>query len=399
MSDALTTAAIVPTYNRADLLVQTLESLLKQTHRPEEIVVVDDGSTDKTGTTLVDYESAVRIISLQNAGKAHALNVALEATDADYIWIMDDDDIALPDALERHLHIISRRRQPTFTYSGYYAFRGDFRPELCNEASRVECEFLDDDEFSLELMRRFRFYMQGMLVPAVCYEQVGPFNEQLDFNEDYEMILRLARAFSGCRVEGPTFMRRLHDGWRGSAENPRRAEDRRATFREYDRTIFLGLYESLPLVEYLPRSRRKQRLDAGDERAARLQRAWIMALHGLYDFAYADLDQVLIDANGDTGLSRRDERIFSAMFNVNVWWLNEYSDFPPRIGGFLRARRARHALGACARGLGWRLSREIRCLRLGNAAVLAIHFWRLTGFWGALCASDTVIRRHRWGTA
>ena len=94
-------SVLVPTYNRAGLLPQCLASLFAQTLPPSEIIVIDDGSEDGTPELLRSYGRRIRPIRKSNGGKSTALNVGLDAVRGDYVWVIDDDDVALPHALER----------------------------------------------------------------------------------------------------------------------------------------------------------------------------------------------------------------------------------------------------------------------------------------------------------
>ena len=91
---------LVPTFNRANFLLQSLTSILGQTRPADEIIIVNDGSTDDTLELLKPYEDRVRVLSQPNAGKAAALNFGLKHATGDLVWIFDDDDIAALNALE-----------------------------------------------------------------------------------------------------------------------------------------------------------------------------------------------------------------------------------------------------------------------------------------------------------
>ena len=87
---------IVPTFNRASMLQQCIDSVLKQTAKPLEIIVVDDGSTDATAAIANGFPPVVRYLAKRNEGKGAALNFALPFARGEWIWFFDDDDVALP---------------------------------------------------------------------------------------------------------------------------------------------------------------------------------------------------------------------------------------------------------------------------------------------------------------
>jgi glycosyltransferase involved in cell wall biosynthesis len=373
-----TVGVVIPTYNRSKLVVQAVDSMLQQTRPPEDVVVVDDGSPDDTAAVLTAYGDRIRYLRQANAGRPTALNHGLAALETDYVWIMDDDDLAMPDALERHLALLNAHPEIDFTFSGNYVFQGDAPPSTLPPERLVECPDPGDAEFFIRVLIWFRFYMQSMLVPRECYREVGPFDESLGFNDDYDMILRLARRFRGGKLAKPAFMLREHSGARGPAHERRALAEREATFREYDKKILSKLRRELSLEEYLPRGTAERPLNARQTREALLQRAGIMARHELFDAAFADIDAALAERGGDE-LTPREQQLFSHMLNVDHWWLKKHRQFPSRMGKFLRERRAWPALESCAIGLGWRIAQERRSGRYRNAFEMADQLRRLTG--------------------
>jgi glycosyltransferase involved in cell wall biosynthesis len=96
----LTVAITVPTYNRADLIAETLDSLLAQTRPADEIFVVDDGSTDDTQSVLARYAGRIRAIRVPNSGELSARNLTLRESTCDLMAFCDSDDLWEPDALQ-----------------------------------------------------------------------------------------------------------------------------------------------------------------------------------------------------------------------------------------------------------------------------------------------------------
>jgi glycosyltransferase involved in cell wall biosynthesis len=92
-----TIAAIVPSYNRAHCVGYAIDSILAQTHPCDEIIVVDDGSTDNTPDVLAAYGDAIRVIRQENAGVSAARNAGIRAATSDWIAFLDSDDIWKPE--------------------------------------------------------------------------------------------------------------------------------------------------------------------------------------------------------------------------------------------------------------------------------------------------------------
>ena len=94
---------VVPCYNAAPFLRATLDSALKQSHAPFEVLVIDDGSTDQSAAIAASYGPPVRVISQANQGESVARNRGIEVARGNWIAFLDADDIWLPEKLERQL--------------------------------------------------------------------------------------------------------------------------------------------------------------------------------------------------------------------------------------------------------------------------------------------------------
>src|ERR1051325_248362 len=99
MPPRVAVSVIVPTYNRAATLAESLESILGQTCSDFELIVADDGSTDDTEAVLARYGGTVRVLRVEHAGVAAARNAALAAAVGEFVAFHDSDDVALPDRL------------------------------------------------------------------------------------------------------------------------------------------------------------------------------------------------------------------------------------------------------------------------------------------------------------
>lgn len=390
-----TVAVIIPTYNRAHFVGQAIDSVLSQTRPPDEVIVVDDGSTDATADVVRAFGRRVRYIRKENAGKAAALNRAMPEVESDYIWLLDDDDVALPSALETHLEILAKHPDIAFSYGAHYAFSGDRPPnlQLLSSQDPVPVRVVTPCALFVCVMLWFPFYLQSMLVPRRCYEAVGSFDESLTFTEDYDMILRLARRFRGGNAGAPIFCLRVHSGLRGPAHERRAASERSATLLDYDRRIITRLHAALPLADYLPRGTAADALTSLQARQARLQRACIMSLHGLFEEAFVDLRGVLDESENGDALSPCERGILQQMLGVEAWWLRAYPDYVASLGRLLRQRHAKAALEACATGLGWRLETAVRGRRYGEAMLIGTHLQRLVGAMQLPALVSTALKR------
>jgi len=100
---------IIPAYNAEKYIENCLESCLNQSYKNIEVIVVNDGSTDKTAIIVENYssnDSRIKIVSTENGGVSRARNIGIDASNGDYLTFVDADDRLLPNALEIMLKVL-----------------------------------------------------------------------------------------------------------------------------------------------------------------------------------------------------------------------------------------------------------------------------------------------------
>lgn len=279
-------AVIVPTFNRADLVGQAIDSLLKQTVPISQIIVVNDGSTDSTESTLDPFRERVSCMFQNNGGKATAINYALASLkdDIDLIWIFDDDDVAFPDALERHLRALEDDRAG-FSYSSYVAAQEDSKKRLLPKHDANTPEIKNESFLSELLIRNFVSH-PGFVVRRQIQEKAGPYDERLVRSQDYDMILRIARISDPAWVEGPTYYRRYNSAPRGSRADRFSHLHYEVKAHHYEKVLFEKIFRVMALEEYLPRDAEY------DEQSALIARMTVMAIRGLWDRVTQDASRL-----------------------------------------------------------------------------------------------------------
>ncbi len=267
-------SVLIPTLNRPEYLRQCLQSLLSQRRAPDQVLVVDDGSTDPSvAQVLQEFSAAVESFSTTGLGRGGAINLAAARARGQLLWVFDDDDIALPDALERLLAPFLHAPDLGFSYGSHRRGLG-----LRDPVAEVPGE----DQLWQGLLLGNLLPGGSMLIRASLFQQVGGFDAALLRSQDYDLALRLART-ARCRRApgGPLFLQRQHDGVRGGPGQRFPAQQRNAYWLSYDQRIFRRLYQELKLAEY-----------GAEERSALLQRMVAMAGKLLIPEVIGDLQEL-----------------------------------------------------------------------------------------------------------
>jgi glycosyltransferase involved in cell wall biosynthesis len=300
-------SVIVPTFNRARLLGQCLDSLLEQSLPPRQILVVDDGSQDGTNDLIASYSTSVQSIRTDNCGKSAAVNSGLKHVGGEYVWVLDDDDVALPDALERLVDPLVSDSRVGFSF-GTKLFC-DCAPdgsigEIIGE-SRVPDRY--DRLFVLRLLKSCFLGGASTLVRRSVYEMIGGYDTSLVRSQDYEMALRISLRFSGARVAGgPTYYHRRHAGLRGSLADRFPSTSRMEKWKKYNQIFIRRLCNELPLETFSPIEDDVSRRSGGNLLPA-LERTAVRAAHGLLEDAERDIE--LLSRRSFDGPVTRAERL------------------------------------------------------------------------------------------
>lgn len=190
-------SVIIPTFNRAKLLRETLASVMAQTIAPFEILVIDDGSTDNTCEMLAREFPNVCVHPISHAEQGAARNVGIAQARGDAIAFLDSDDVWETRFIEHMTNALLNFPRVGFVYCDYALFKGE-RVLRANNL-RAE-EKLGGDIFPNLLESNF-LCTGALLIRRECFTRAGLFDETLPPVEDWDMWLRLARQFQAEYVD------------------------------------------------------------------------------------------------------------------------------------------------------------------------------------------------------
>lgn len=197
---------IIPAYNCAQFLPETLESVFSQNYEAYEIIVVDDGSTDDLVTVLRPYTDKVRYVKQPNAGSAAARNTGLELAQGEYIVFLDADDLLLPGKLRQQVATLILKPHLGLVHSGWL-FIDETGKVMGEESPWHDAPVLDLETW----LRRKPIRMGAMMFRRLWLESVGGLDPDLRQSHDVDLIFRMA--LNGCQAEWvfrPTMAYRVH---------------------------------------------------------------------------------------------------------------------------------------------------------------------------------------------
>lgn len=227
-------AVVIPLYNGRRFIREAIESVLAQTLRPAEIVVVDDGSTDDGPDIVTRMATAlpITLLSKPNGGQSSARNFGIAHTSSELLALLDQDDVWYPDHIERLARPFSRNGEPPIGWvygnldevdeAGRMVARSCLRFAPCSHPKRELLTCLGSDMFVLP---------SATILSRAAFDAVGGFDERLCGFEDDDLFLRIFRAgFENVYVEHSVTRWRIYPG--SVSFSPRMDDSRMTYFRK-----------------------------------------------------------------------------------------------------------------------------------------------------------------------
>jgi len=205
-------SVIIATYNRADFLRETIDSVINQRFKDFELIVVDDGSTDETGALLRGYGSRLRYFRQDNAGPSAARNAGVRHARAPWISIQDSDDVCAPN----HLEILLQYAQAhpdigmVFANGGYITGKDHNRETIIprQKSRRLAHSGVQlADLFDKSIVR-----LQAALIAKSCYDALGGHDENLRIAMDLDLAFRILARYPVAYLDEVVFYYRKHQG-------------------------------------------------------------------------------------------------------------------------------------------------------------------------------------------
>ena len=200
-------SVVIPAYNASRFLRETLDSVLRQTLPADEILVIDDGSSDDTAAIARSYGPPVRVISRQNAKLGATRNFGTQEATGKWVAFVDADDIWKENKLQLQMEELSRHPEADLCYTGHVEFTAE------NGGIQLRSPFPAPpaDKIREYLFRRSTFLPSSVIIRRQVLLEVGGFCTDPDIAEDWDLWMRLLHAgtkFASC--PSPLLFYRIH---------------------------------------------------------------------------------------------------------------------------------------------------------------------------------------------
>jgi len=197
---------LMSVYNGEKYLREAIDSILAQTFKNFEFLIVNDGSTDKTAEILKSYkDSRIKIISNEkNIGLTKSLNKGLKAAKGNYIARQDADDVSMPERLEKEVEFLEQNRNVGLVGTDYL-----FINEKGKVVHIVKC-LNGSRELKEKLLEGNQFGHGSVMLRRECIDEVGTYREEFKFAQDYDFYLRIAEVYDVANISEPLYQWRIN---------------------------------------------------------------------------------------------------------------------------------------------------------------------------------------------
>ena len=196
---------LMSVYNGEKYLNEAIDSILGQTFKDFEFLIVNDGSTDKTGEILESYnDPRIKAINnKKNIGLTKSLNKGLKISKGEYIARMDADDVSMPERLEKELEFLEQNRNVGLVGTDYL-----FINEKGKVVHIVKC-LNGSRELKEKLLEGNQFVHGSVMLRRECIDKVGTYREEFKFAQDYDFYLRIAEVYDVANISEPLYKWRI----------------------------------------------------------------------------------------------------------------------------------------------------------------------------------------------
>lgn len=200
----ISVSVIIPTFNRAHLISETIDTIINQSFKPSEIIVVDDGSSDDTENVIKKYSDNVKYVKIVNSGVCKARNVGVDTSRSDWIAFCDSDDLWHKDKLLKQFELIHHAPEVEYCFTNFQIYKNgqwsqktkfDESPNNYWNIPRVDISshsFIIKVPFYPNILKFQPIFPSTILMSKQFFAHIGKFDESFGrkMSEDFEFTLR-----------------------------------------------------------------------------------------------------------------------------------------------------------------------------------------------------------------
>lgn len=211
-------SVVIPCFNSERYVLATLRSVLSQGWSDLEVIVVDDGSSDRSAAFVAETYPTVKLIRQKNQGVAAARNTGIRHATGDWIAFVDSDDIWLPGKLAAQWRALDKSPDARMIYGAWKVWGSidpEPSPELINALTK---EAQDGDRWVgpsgwiyTSLLEDCVVWTSTVLAHRSLFDEIGVFDSSMPIGEDYDLWLRASRVTQIIRVSKPLALYRMHN--------------------------------------------------------------------------------------------------------------------------------------------------------------------------------------------
>lgn len=216
-------SVVIPIYNRQKTIERCLDSVLNQTFPAYEIIVVDDGSNDRTLAIIRQkYDKQVIIIKQNHKGAQVARNTGIKAAKGEYIAFLDSDDEWAPNKLELQVQVLVQRPKAVICGNGYIQTEWkEKEPKVYEESYSKKTNAHSKKIMQLngksgnvykQILNHSFCLFQTLLAPKKSLVEIGLLDEKVPSYQEWDTAIRLAKNNEFFFIQKPLFIYHLHDG-------------------------------------------------------------------------------------------------------------------------------------------------------------------------------------------
>lgn len=200
---------LLTSYNHIRYLPAALDGVRAQTFQDYEIIAIDDGSTDGTREWLQEQTGIRCVFNEWNLGTYETLNVGLRLAKGDLIAVLNDDDLWMPEKLQRQVELLDAHPEVGLVHTGGYFIDGEGNRTEGNPLGFAFPRF-ETGDILLGLVYENKIIASAALARRECFDQLGGFNPRYFGSGDWEMWFRIAEQWHVGFVDEPLTMYRVH---------------------------------------------------------------------------------------------------------------------------------------------------------------------------------------------